>query len=113
MKKSFLLNIEGKHRDRVLDAVKNEVRKYIKRERSKPLPAGVDFWDFDCKFGPSAEVAEVAHHSALNKLMDAVHQAGGAQFYVELLAKPGVRTARPAGEVPRDGGGDGEGGGEI
>jgi hypothetical protein len=31
MKKTFKLNIEGKNRDRVLDAVKHEIRKYVKR----------------------------------------------------------------------------------
>ena len=35
MKKTFQLNIEGKNRDRVLDAVKHEIRKYIKRERGR------------------------------------------------------------------------------
>jgi Family of unknown function (DUF6172) len=98
MKKTFPLTAEGKNRDRILDAVKHEVRKYIKRERAKALPTGVDFWDFDCKFGAAADVAEVAHLSALTGLMDAVHQANGAQFYVEIVAKPGVRTARPAAE---------------
>jgi Family of unknown function (DUF6172) len=98
MKKTFQLSTEGKNRDRILEAVKHEVRKYIKRERVKDLPKGVDFWDFDCKFGVMADTAEVAHLSALTGLMDAVHQANGTQFYVEIVAKPGVRTARPVAE---------------
>jgi predicted N-acyltransferase len=98
MKKTFQLTTEGKNRDRILDAVKHEVRKYIKRERAKALPKGVDFWDFDCKFGAAADVAEAAHLSALTGLMDAVAKDGGAQFYVEIVAKPGVRTARPVAE---------------
>ena len=37
MKKLFLLDIEGKNRDRVIEATKHEIRKYIKREQRKPL----------------------------------------------------------------------------
>ncbi|ART53566.1 hypothetical protein CBP34_07730 [Acidovorax carolinensis] len=105
MKKTFQLHIEGKNSDRVLDAVKHEIRKYIKRERGRPVPAGADFWDFDCKFGRSAETAEVAHLAALIGLIDGVAREGGAQFYVEILAKGGYRQARPAST-----GGEGDGG---
>ncbi len=96
MKKTFPLTLEGKNRDRVVEAVKNDIRKYLARERRKPLPAGVDFWDFDCKFGASAETAVVAHVAALTELINSLVAAEGTQLYVELLAKPGVRTAKPA-----------------
>ena len=96
MKKTFQLNIEGKNRDRVLDAVKHEIRKYIKRERRRALPAGVDYWDFDCKFGATTEAAQVVHLATLTGLIDAVAKEAGNQFYVEILAKPGHRKTRPA-----------------
>ena len=96
MKKTFQLQIEGKNPERVLEAVKHEIRKYIKRERRRDLPEGVDFCDFDCKFGPTAEAAQMAHLSALTGLIDGVAQEGGPQFYVEILAKPGHRQTRPA-----------------
>lgn len=95
MKKTFQLNIEGKNRDRVLDAIKHEVRKYIQRERRRALPPGVDFWDFDCKFGLTQASAEVAHLSALTGLMDGMAQEAGEQFYIEILAKHGHRRPRP------------------
>ena len=98
MRKTFLLSIEDKNRDRVLEAVKHEVRKYIKRERRRDLPKGVDYWDFDCKFGPTEATAEVVHLADLTARMDAVAQEAGDQFYVEILAKHGHRIARPAGE---------------
>lgn len=97
MKKTFQLNIEGKNRDRVLDAVKHEMRKYVKRERRRELPEGVDFWDFDCKFGPAQDSAEVVHLATLTSLIDAVAKEGGAQFYVEILARHGHRKARSEG----------------
>lgn len=98
MKKTFKLVVEGKYRDRILDAVKHEVRKYVKRERRRALPEGVDFWDFDCRFGASEADAVVVHFATLIAHMDAVAQAGGEQFYVEILASHGHRQARPAAE---------------
>lgn len=100
MKKTFKLNIEGKNRDRVLDAVKHEIRKYVKRERRRELPEGVDYWDFDCRFGASEAQAVVAHFATLTGLIDGIASAGGEQFYVEILASQGRRQARPAGQQP-------------
>ena len=94
MKKTFQFNIEGKNRERVLDATKHEIRQYIKRERRKTLPEGVDFWDFDCKFGATVDKAQGVHFANLTALIDAVAKEGGDGFYLELLAKPGHRSAR-------------------
>ena len=96
MKKTFQLNIEGKNRDRVLDAVKHEIRKYIKRERRRALPEGVDYWDFDCKFGLAQETAEAVHLATITGLIDGVAKEAGEKFYIEILAKPGHRKERPA-----------------
>ncbi|MDH4427974.1 MAG: DUF6172 family protein [Acidovorax sp.] len=98
MRKIFPLRIEGKNPDRILDAVKNEIRKYIRRERRRDLPEGADFWDFDCRFGSTREDAQVAHLAQLTGLINAVAAEGGTQLYVEILAKPGKRQPRPAGE---------------
>ncbi len=97
MRKIFPLTREGHHRDRVLEAVKHEIRKYLRRERRRELPEGADFLDFDCRFGPSRETAEVVHLGALIGRLDALAREGAAQAYVEILAKPGVRRPRPAG----------------
>lgn len=96
MKKTFQLNIEGKNRDRVLDAVKHDIRKYVKRQRRVPLPEGVDYWDFDCRFGTSEDTAAVVHFATIMGLVDSVAREGGESFYLELLAKQGHRSARPA-----------------
>ncbi len=95
MKKTFKLNIEGKNRDRVLDAVKHDIRKYVKRQRRVPLPEGVDFWDFDCRFGASEDTAEVVHFATVLPLVDAAAKEGADSFYLELLAREGRRTHRP------------------
>jgi hypothetical protein len=96
VRKTYQLIIEGKHPDRVLDAVKHDIRKYVKRQRRVPLPEGVDYWDFDCKFGASVETATVVHFGEIMGLIDARAKEGGAAFYLELLAKNGHRKAKPA-----------------
>jgi len=95
MRKNFPLQIDGRHPDRVLDAVKHEVRKYLKRERRRDLPEGIDFWDFDCKCGLQAADAEVVHLSALIAAIDALAKAQATSVYIEILAKHGKRTPKP------------------
>lgn len=105
MRKTYQLNIEGKHRDRVLDAVKHDIRKYVKRQRRVALPADVDFWDFDCKFGRSAETAAPVHFGDLMGLIDTAAKEGADAFYVEIMAKNGYRKAKAAdraGDAPTE-----------
>ncbi len=99
MKKNFPLQADGKHPDRVLEAVKHEVRKYFKRERSRPVPAGADFWDFDCKVGLSAETAQVVRVSGVIEAVDAAAKTGATSVYVEILSKHGVRVLQPQAQV--------------
>jgi hypothetical protein len=94
MKKNFPLQAEGKHPDRVLEAVKHEIRKYFKRERNRDVPKGVDFWDFDCKVGLNADSAEVVRVSGVIEAVDAAAKSGAASVYVEILSKHGVRVLR-------------------
>ena len=95
MKKTYALNVEGKNRDRLLDASKHDIRKYVKRERAKALPEGADFLDFDCKVGASDATAKPAHFAEVIGAVDALVNDGANQFYVEITSKPGHRAARP------------------
>jgi hypothetical protein len=95
MKKTYPLSAEGKHPDRVLEAVKHDIRKYFKRERSRPVPAGADFWDFDCKVGSSADTAQVVRVGAVIEAVDAAARSGATSVYVEILSKHGVRVPAP------------------
>ena len=94
MRKTYPLRPEGKHPDRVLDAVKHDIRKYVKRQRRVPLPEGVDFWDFDCRLGVSKELAEPLHFAALIAQLDELAKTGADVAYVELLVKAGVRSRK-------------------
>ena len=99
MKKSFPLELPDRKPARVLDAIKHDVRKYVKRERRKKLPEDVDFWDFDCRIGQDSDSAETAHVAELNQGIDHAAAENWPSVYIEILAKPGHRTRKPR-EVP-------------
>ena len=95
MKKTFHLTHPKIKIARLVEAIKHEVKKYIKRERNKALPEGVDFWDFDCKYGTTAENAEEIHLTEINKCIDKAEEQNVESFYLEILVKPGHRTKKP------------------
>ena len=100
MKKTFKLTHEKLSLPRLVEAIKHEVKKYIKRERRKKLPSKVDFWDFDCKYGVDEASCEVIHISAINKCISQAEEQGLESFYLEILVKPGYRTKKPKQIIP-------------
>ncbi|MCO4794478.1 MAG: hypothetical protein KC493_12230 [Bacteriovoracaceae bacterium] len=89
MKKTFNLTSPNKEPERQVDSVVHEIRKYVKRERRKPLPENVDFWDFDCRIGNDVDSATDFKLDTLNASIDKFVQADKETFYLEILAKPG------------------------
>jgi len=94
MKKTFKLTHPKLEVPRLVEAIKHEVRKYLKRERRKKLPKGVDFWDFDCRMGVDEASSRVVHVSDINKSIDQAESKQLESFYLEILAKPGRRTKK-------------------
>lgn len=97
MKKNFSLQETNKKYDRLVEAVKHDINKYLARERRKDLPEGVDFWDFDCKVGADEATAKTVHVKEISKTIDAVVSEKVPSIYIEILAKPGVRAKKNAG----------------
>jgi len=95
MKKTFKMSHPKIKVPRLVEAIKYEVRKYIKRERGKTLPPDADYWDFDCRFGADEESSEVIHLSTINKFISQAETDQLESFYLEILAKPGYRTKKP------------------
>ncbi len=95
MKKTFKLSHPKIKLPRLVEAIKSEVKKYIKRERRKTLPEKVDFWDFDCRYGVDEASSEVIHLSAINKSISEAESQQLESFYLEVLVKPGFRTKKP------------------
>ncbi|MDG2255206.1 MAG: DUF6172 family protein [Opitutaceae bacterium] len=93
MKKTYSLIHPKIKVPRLVDSIKHDVRKYLKRERRKKLPEGVDYWDFDCKFGSTEDDAKVVHVAEISKSIDSALDQELDSFYVEILAKPGHRNA--------------------
>lgn len=95
MKKIFPLTHPKIKPARLAESAKSEVKKYIRKQRKKELPKGVDFWDFDCKFGPSAEKAKAIHVADVGKNIDAAEENQLEAFYIEIVPKQGHRQKKP------------------
>ena len=87
MKKVFQIDVSNKTRERQIDSIKNEIRKYIKREKSKKLPEGFNAWFFDCKFGQTKEDAKVINFVDVIKSVDLAQSENYESFYIEIIAK--------------------------
>jgi len=94
MKKTFELTHPKIKYPRLIEAVKRDVKKYIKRERRKVLPEGVDYWDFDCRFGHKEDEAKSIHVAEINKCIDEAAELELQSFYLEILAKEGHREKK-------------------
>ncbi len=91
MKKLFQVNVPNKKPDRQVEAIRYEINKYLARERRKTLPEAADFWDFDCRFG---ETENLASSITVLQIKDKITEIVATQkvsFYVEILAKPGFK----------------------
>lgn len=85
----------GRHKPaRVLDTVRGDVNKFIKREREKPLPAGKDFWDFECAFGKNADEMKPSHVKTLAKDIDIAADENWDSILVELTPQSRARQKK-------------------
>ena len=96
MKKLFQLTDPKKHTDRVLEAIKHDIRKYAKREKRKELTdPEATYWDFDCKIGTTVEEAESVTYGELLAALESIHATGTTQVYIEIMAKVVPRPLKP------------------
>ncbi|MDX9795844.1 MAG: DUF6172 family protein [Arcobacteraceae bacterium] len=91
MKKTFKFNVENKTPARQLDSIKYEIRKYIKREKRKPLPEGVDFWKFECQFAKGNEEPRAIEFLDITKCIDEAFNENSETFYMEIIATKGYK----------------------
>ena len=94
MKKTIALTHPKLQPARLTDAIKYDIKKYLNRERRKPLPMGTDYWTFDCRFGPSEPQAVKIFTSEINKHIDAALEQAMPEFYIEILARAGKHQPR-------------------
>ncbi len=96
MKKIYALQAPGKHPDRVLDAVRHEIRQQFKRLRARALPEGGEVWRFACKLGPDESQAESIAEADLSAAVQRWAEQGATQIYLEVVAQSALRGKRPA-----------------
>lgn len=96
MKKTFSLKAPGKDDARVRDKIRQEINKYVRRERKKDVPEGFDLWNLNCKVGASAAAAEALPLKEVGGAIEKVALAGATEVYIEIVAVAGHRTfSRP------------------
>jgi len=90
LKKTFLLTDPKKEPERVLDSIKHDIRKYIKREKRKELSSGSNFWKINAKFGKSEESSiEIRFVDIMKNISEASTQNWDS-FYIELISEAGT-----------------------
>jgi hypothetical protein len=87
LKKTFLLTDAKKDPQRVLDSIKNNIRKYIKREKRKELPEGSNFWKINCKFGDTEASAVEIRFEDIMKNINEASERKLESFYIELISE--------------------------
>jgi hypothetical protein len=95
MKKTFRLLDPKIKLPRRVEAIKGDIKKYLKRERNKELPEGFDFWDFNCSFGDTAEDKKEIHTTEIGKSIDDAASRSLEGFYLEVLATARKRLKKP------------------
>ncbi len=100
MKKVFQLTDPKKHADRVLETIKHDIRKYVKRETRKDLlEPETTYWDLDCKIGTTIEEAEAIAYKELLKALESIQATDATQVYIEIMAKAAPKPLKPITEA--------------
>jgi hypothetical protein len=100
MQKTYALNAPHKHRDRVLDAIKHDLRQRFKRARARPLAVG-ETWRFDCVLGPNAEQAQAVNSAELFSALNALAANGANEVFIGFTAHVAVRGTGPSPTAPQ------------
>ena len=87
MKQTFKLDHPKIKAARIVDSIKHDIKKYLKKERSNKLPKGTKFWSFDCKLGQSEETATAVPLLELTNSIDEMVENNAKTIYVEMTAK--------------------------
>ncbi len=87
MKKTYKLDHPKIKVPRIVDSIKHDIKKYLKKERENSLPKGMKFWSFDCKLGQSEETATVVPQLELMSSIDEMVENKITTIYVEMTAK--------------------------
>lgn len=88
MKKKFYLQSEKIAPERQVESVKHQIKKYMARERRKPLPENYNYWGFNCKIGPDEESLRELHANEIRGEIDKIVEQGKESFFIVLNSTP-------------------------
>ncbi len=94
MNKSYKLIEEKRNKDRVVESIKHEIRKYIKREKNKPLPKDVDFWKLECKISKNSDKLASIEFQNLIKTIDILVLEEAEILNIEILSFEGIKKPK-------------------
>lgn len=94
MKKTFYFKVSSKKPGRQVESIRQEINKYISREKRKQIPDNADYWGFDCKIGESDDSALVIHIEEISSKITELASKEIESFYLEILAKPESRQKK-------------------
>lgn len=87
MKKTYQLEHPKIKVPRIVDSIKHDIKKYLKKERKKPLPEGTKYWGFDCKLGQAEETAVALPLTSLTQSIDDLVENKILSIYIEITPK--------------------------
>jgi hypothetical protein len=94
MNKSYKLIEEKRNKDRVVESIKYEIRKYIKREKNKPLPEDVDFWKLECKISKDSDELAFVEFQNLIRTIDILVLEEAESLNIEILSFEGIKKPK-------------------
>lgn len=95
MKKTFDLEHPKIKVARMVDSVKHEIKKYVKKERKSLLPEGATYWAFDCQLGPSEAVAVDVPLLTLSAQIDELVANNMMTIYINITPKAMTTSKSP------------------
>ncbi|CAA6815668.1 MAG: Unknown protein [uncultured Campylobacterales bacterium] len=87
MKKIFQLTAENNKPERVIEKIKHDIKKYVKRERNKKTPDDDHYWEFDCKFGKTKDSTKDVIVPDISGLLDIAAKEEWKECYIQILSK--------------------------
>jgi len=86
LKKTFKLRESEQNSDRILEKIKHQLRKYLRREKKKTIKDLNGFLDFECRFGKDENSSKEVTFNDIIKLLDKAKEDDWNECYIEIIA---------------------------
>jgi len=94
MKRVFPLTHAKIKPARLADSIKHDIKKYLKKERTRELEEGVPFWDFDVWCGVNEDSAFPIRLNEINQHIDEAVEREAQSIFFRIMPKAGVPKAK-------------------